>query len=138
VSKGKYLGEIMSSLFERAARCKLRFPSSKGQLSVEDLFDLNLNSLDNIAKNVNKQLKQESEESFIQEKSSVSTQLELQLDIVKHVISTKIATQEANKKRAETLAQKSQIQDILMRKQSQELENKSPEELQAMLNSLSV
>ena len=121
------------SLFERAVRNKIRFSSSKGLLSVEDLFDLSLTSLDNIAKNVNKQIKAEAEESFIQQKSKASSELELQLDLLKYIISDKIAIQEANKKRAETLAKKSQIEDILLRKKSQQLEDLPVEELEKML-----
>lgn len=123
------------SIFEKAAKQKLRFTSNKGLLSVEDLFDLSLTSLDNIAKTVNRKLKDEAEESFIQKKSSSSTELELQLEILKHIIKHKIDTEEANKKRAETIAKKQQIEQILMRKKSQELENLSTEELEAMLNS---
>lgn len=125
------------SLFEKAAKCKLRFASTKGQLSVEDLFDLSLESLDNIAKNVNRQLKAETEESFIEKKSKSSTELELKLEILKSIIATKIATQEANRKRAETLAKKSQISEILMKKEVGDLENKSVEELKKMLEEVS-
>jgi len=122
------------SLFEKAAKQKLRFNSNKGQLTVEDLFDLSLTSLDNIAKAVNRKLKDEVEESFIQKKSTASTELELQLDILKYIIEYKTSVEEANKKRAETVARKHQIEEILMRKKSQELEDLSVDELQAMLN----
>jgi spore cortex formation protein SpoVR/YcgB (stage V sporulation) len=122
------------SLFEKAAKQKLRFNSNKGQLTVEDLFDLSLTSLDNIAKAVNRKLKDEVEESFIQKKSTASTELELQLDILKYIIEYKTNVEEANKKRAETVARKHQIEEILMRKKSQELEDLSVDELQAMLN----
>jgi len=121
------------SLFERAAKCKLRFHTSKGLLAVEDLYDLSLNSLDTVAKTINRQIKAESEESFIEAKSKVSTELELALDILKVVIADKIATQESNKKRAETIAKKAQIQDILLRKKTQSLEELSVEELESML-----
>ena len=119
-------------MFERAAKCKLRFQSNKGLLSTEDLFDVSLTGLDSIAKGVNKQLKEEVEESFIEKKSNVSSELELRLDILKHVIAYKMAVMDANKKRAETIAKKAQIEDILLRKKSEKLENMSEEELVAM------
>mgnify|MGYP001564962648 CR=1 FL=1 len=119
-------------MFEKAAKCKLRFQSNKGVLSTEDLFDLSLTSLDLIAKNVNRQLKAEAEESFIEKKSDSSSEMELRLDILKHVIAYKMDVAEANKKRAETIAKKSQIEDILLRKKSEKLENMSEEELVAM------
>lgn len=123
-------------MFERAAKCKLRFQSSKGSLSVEDLFDLSLTSLDNLAKDVNRQLKAEVEESFIEKKSTSSSELELRLDILKHVIAYKVGVAEASKKRAETLAKKSQIEDILLRKKSQQLEEMSVEDLQKLQEQL--
>lgn len=121
------------SIFERATRNKIRFASNKGLLSTEDLFDLSLTSLDNIAKSVNKQIKAESEESFIEQKSKASSELELQLDILKFIIADKLATQEANRKRAETNAKKSQIEEIILRKKSKELEDLPVEELEKML-----
>lgn len=121
-------------MFERAARIKLRFQSSKGVLSTEDLFDLSLTSLDSLAKSVNRQLKAEAEESFIEKKSSSSSVLELQLEILKHVIAEKLAVQEANAKRAETVAKNEQIKEILLKKKNQQLENMSVEELQAMIS----
>ncbi len=120
-------------MFERAVKMKLRFQSSKGVLSTEDLFDLSLTSLDSLAKSVNRQLKAEAEESFIEKKSSSSSVLELQLEILKHIIADKLAVQEANAKRAETVAKKAQIEEILLKKKSQQLENLSVEELTSML-----
>jgi hypothetical protein len=123
------------SLFEKAAKQKLRFNSNKGLLTTEDLFDLSLTSLDNIAKGIYKQLKDEAEVSFISKKSSASSELELKLDIVKYVIEYKVSLDEANKKRAETNARKQKIEEILLRKKETELENLSVEELTAMLQS---
>jgi Rps23 Pro-64 3,4-dihydroxylase Tpa1-like proline 4-hydroxylase len=123
-------------MFERAAKRKLRFMSNKGGLSVEDLYDLSLTSLDTLAKGVNRQLKAEAEESFIEKKSVTSSDLELQLEILKHVIADKMAVAEASKKRAETIAKKAQIEDILLRKKSQELEGMSVEDLQKLQESL--
>jgi 6-pyruvoyl-tetrahydropterin synthase len=123
------------SLFEKAAKQKLRFNSNKGLLNTEDLFDLSLTSLDNIAKGIYKQLKDEAEVSFISKKSSASSELELKLDIVKYVIEYKVSLDEANKKRAETNARKQKIEEILLRKKETELENLSVEELTAMLQS---
>ena len=40
------------NLFEMATRSKLRFPSTKGELSVEDLWDLSDKDLDVVYKNL--------------------------------------------------------------------------------------
>ncbi len=53
------------NIFENASKTKVRFETSKGEVSVEELWDLSLTSLDSIAKVISKELKEASEESFI-------------------------------------------------------------------------
>ena len=60
----------MDNLFLQATREKFRFESPKGDLSVEQLWDLPLTSrtgfdLDTVAKTVNADLKASNEESFV-------------------------------------------------------------------------
>lgn len=123
-------------IFERASRAKLRFPTTKGSLSTEDLWDLNLTSLDTIAKQANRRLKDEEEESFVTPKTKKASENQLQLDILKHIIASKVATEEANKKRAETNAQIARIEGIILEKQDKSLTEKSVDDLKAMLNEL--
>jgi DNA-binding phage protein len=123
-------------IFERASRAKLRFSTSKGQLSTEDLWDLSLTSLDTIAKATNKRLKEEAEESFIETKTKESSENQLQLDILKHVINAKLTAQEAAKKRADTMGQIAKIEAIIMENQDKSLKEKSVDELKTMLAEL--
>lgn len=123
-------------IFERASRAKLRFPTTKGSLSTEDLWDLNLTSLDTIAKQANRRLKDEEEESFVTPKTKKASENQLQLDILKHIIASKQATEEANKKRAETNAQIARIEGIILEKQDKSLTEKSVDDLKAMLETL--
>lgn len=125
------------NIFERAARTKLRFHSTKGNLTTEDLFDLSLTSLDSLARSINSLLKAEGEESFIETKPEKNTVLELQLDILKHVIATKITALEAAKKGAETKAQIDTIKQLLVEKKSEALKSMSTEELEVKLAGLS-
>jgi len=66
------------SLFETASKNKLRFSSIKGNLTTEDLWDLPLTSksgricLDNIAKQLYKELKDSTEESFVLPKTIIN------------------------------------------------------------------
>ena len=82
-------------MFEKAARLKLRFDTPRGNLTVEDLWDIPLTgqqiSLDNVAKAVNKGLKASEEESFVAKPSSKDRVLSLKLDILKHVIRVRLA-----------------------------------------------
>ena len=126
----------MEQLFEKASRLKLRFKSQMGLITVEDLWDLNLTSLDSIAKDLNRQIKAEAEESFITVKSKANTALELAFDIVKHVIKVKLEEAEVKKLAAEKKARKAQIMELISQKQNEALSAKSIEELQAELDNL--
>ena len=127
-------------MFEQATKLKLRFSTDRGQLSVEDLWDLPLTGkalcLDNIAKSVNKALKETDEESFVTTRSKSNTELTLKLDILKHIISVKKAEKDAAKNAAENKARKEQLKGILARKQDAALENMSEEDLKKELEAL--
>lgn len=78
----------------------MRFPSSRGQITTEDLFSMPLKSgigfdLDSVAKAVNNGLKSLGEESFVDQGDAAQRNtLTEMLDVVKLVIDFK---QEANK-----------------------------------------
>lgn len=122
----------MENMFEYATRNKVRFPF-KGQISVEDLWDLRADDLDTVFKTLNRQVKQSKEESLLTTKTAEDTALDIQIAIVKHIFDIK--TQEANARLLdkERRAQKQKIMAILANKQEQELQNKSVDELQKML-----
>ena len=124
-----------NNLFIMATQQKFRFPF-KGQVSVEDLWDLNVRDLDSVFKALNSQMKQASEESLLAAKSSADRILEAKIGIVKFIVSTKLAEAEAKRIRAEQREKKNRIAEILADKQDEELRGKSVEELTAMLNSM--
>ena len=126
---------MVENIFEYATRNKVRFPF-RGLISVEDLWDLRLVDLDAIYKALNKQAKQENEESLLSEKSPVDEVLEVQIAIVKHIVSVKLAEKEAREKAAEKKAQKQKIMSIISAKQDEALQNSSIEELNKMLDAL--
>ena len=101
-----------TNIFEYATRNKVRFPF-KGMISVEDLWDLSLTNLDSIYKTLNKQIKQSEEESLLATKTNVDTELEVQVAIVKHIVSIKLEEQEAREKAAVKKAQKQKIMSII-------------------------
>ena len=122
-------------MFEVAVRSKMRFPY-KGQSSVEDLWDLDVNALDGVFKTLNGKVKVSQEESLLQTRSKESEELMLQIEIVKHIVSVKLAEAEARKNAEANRAKRQQILGILADKQESDLKNKTPEELQAMLAAL--
>lgn len=123
-------------MFEKASRMKLRYQTNRGVISVEDLWDLSLESLDAIAINLNKKLKESQTESFIKTKTKDTTELELKFNIVKHIIDVKLSEAEARKSAAEKRAKKQKLMDLIAKKQDAELEGKSVDELMKELAAL--
>ena len=126
---------MTTNIFEYAVRNKIRFPF-KGMISVEDLWDLSLTNLDSIYKTLNKEVKQSEEESLLTVKTSVDTELEVQIAIVKHIVSVKLEEQKAREKAAEKKAQKQKIMSIIATKEDEALHNSSLEDLKKMLDEL--
>ena len=127
-------------MFDKAARLKLRFPSPKGQLTTEDLWDLPLTamagrpSLDDTAKTIYKSLN-EGEVSFVSE-SKVDEKGRLCLEIVQHIIRVKQAERAAAADAYERSAKKQRVMEAIARKQDEQLTNASLEELQAIMDAL--
>ena len=127
----------MEKIFERATILKIRYQTQNGILMVEDLWDLPLDSkikanLNSIAIQLNRQIKDSGEESFIGN-SKVDPVLQLKFDIVKYIIDTKLSEAEA---KANSLAKKQYNEKILKlidEKEEEALKGKSPEELKQML-----
>jgi hypothetical protein len=123
-------------MFEQATKQKVRFQTIKGHLSTEDLWDLPLIELNVLAKELNRSLKGLEDEDFITTDTKLNREKELfqlKFDVVRHVIAVKIEERDA-KTRAKELAERNKlIQEIIFNKQNAELENKSVEELKAML-----
>lgn len=124
-----------NEMFVTATRNKFRFPF-RGQISVEDLWDLSVENLDSVYKTLNSQVKKAKEESLLNTKSREDEIIEMQIEIVKYIVCVK--QDEAAKKVAakEKKARKQRILEVLAAKEDADLQNKSPEELQAMLSEL--
>lgn len=129
-------------MFEKASRAKFRYPSTKGELTTEQLWDMPLTSkngfdLDSVAKELNKQLKAQAEESFVTTSSNpLKTRLADQLSVVVAVIKTKQAENAAAVTQASRRKEKEQLLDILHDKKMQELSGLSTEELEARIAAL--
>mgnify|MGYP003407086937 CR=1 FL=1 len=128
----------MEKLFTDASRLKLRFNTVVGVLSVEDLWDLPLESknkvnLDSIAINLHRELKDTKEESFIS-KSKANPILEMKLDIVKYIIGVKLQESEDRAKAKVKSEQRAKIADLIEEKQNESLKSLSLDELKALYN----
>lgn len=130
------------NLFLLASRKKFRFPSDRGDLTVEQLWDIPLTSrsgfsVNNIAIAVNNELKSLEEESFVETSQNPRRDdLRAMLDILKSVIAIR---QEEAKKRseaAERASMREQIKEAIEIKKREGLASASLEELQSKLAEL--
>jgi hypothetical protein len=130
------------NIFEQATKLALRFPSTKGDLTTEQLWDLPLQAkdnfdLDSVAKAINKRLKDISDESFVSTKvSAAQTIAELKLEVVKHVIAVRLEEADDNRKRAARVAEKNKLLGILGDKQDEALKTLTPEEIKKRIAEL--
>lgn len=122
-----------TNIFEEATKKKFRFPY-KGQCSTEDLWDLGLRDLDSIFKSLNEARKEATKESLLDEKSPQDIELEDKIAIVKYIVSFKKSEIAERAVAKEKKAYDQKIMEIIARKENQELENLSIEELKARLS----
>ena len=133
----------IEKLFIKASRQKFRFASHKGQLTVEQLWDLPLrprsaNSvcLNTVAQTCHNDLNQQDELDFIGGTKADNSVFQDKFDIVMHVISVKKTEEQAVRDALAKREQKQKLMGILANKQDADLQGKSTEEIQAMIDSL--
>lgn len=131
--KGKYIME--KNLFEIATRNRYRF-NYKGVMTVEDLWSLGVKDLDAIFKTLNRQKKVADEDSLLATKSAADTELANKIELVKYIVSVKLAEAEDRKNAAEKKEQRDKILAIMAKKQDAKLENMDVSELEAELAKL--
>ncbi len=131
------------SIFQQASRSKLRFATQLGQLSTEDLWDLPLTStkgvsLKSIATDLQLQVSAQplKELDFFDVPEATDITLQLRFDIVKHIVTTRVAESRDKSAEAAKETKRAQLQALINDKLQDELKNKSVEELQAELASL--
>lgn len=123
------------NIFEMATRGKYRFPY-RGQVSIEDLWDLSVSSLDTIFKTLNSQFKATKEESLLEVRSEEDEILRTQIEIVKYIVAVKQVEANARLREKERREQRQKIMSIMASKQEEALAGKSVDELQKMLDEL--
>lgn len=127
----------MTNLFKIAARRRTRFPSDRGDLTVEQLYQLPLAGLDNVARTINTELRSLTEDSFVELKPDPRKgQLQDALDLVKEVIADVQADADRAAKRQQKAALRRTLTDALARKQDEALSAASLEDIQKQLAAL--
>ena len=110
------------NLFELATRCKYRFPY-RGQITIEDLWDLRPTDLDSVFKTLNAEAKKASEESLLEPKTEKDEELSNKIEIIKYIVSTKLAEQAAKESEKANKEKKQKLLAIKARREEAALEN---------------
>ena len=121
------------NIFEQATRLKLRISTSKGLLSVEQVWSLSMTDLADAIKSHKQEVKKDDDLDFLTEVfSKVDEKTQLSFDILKSVYLTK---KQENADAATKVAAKqhnAKIDALIAQKQEKELEGLSIEELKAL------
>lgn len=120
-------------MYKEALQKKLRFKTNKGMITTEDLFDLSLQNLNTLAIMLDKKVSEAPKKSFIEKLPAEENDDELRFSIVKDVINIKLKARKDNIDKAQVDARNKRIAELIARKEDEALENKSIEELRAMI-----
>lgn len=122
-------------MYKQASQLKLRFQTPKGQLTVEQLWDLSMTDLSTTIKAMKKVLKKSDDDDlgFLEEDSKVDKVMELAFNILKDVYITKKEAAKAIREAAEIKAHNQKILTLIADKEEESLKGKSIEELKNML-----
>ncbi len=122
----------MNNIFKLAAKNKFRFPY-KGNISIEDLFDLTTTELDKVYKELMSQTKN-SGDSLLDVESNEDRELNIKIEIVKEIFNDKIQEMRIQELALVEKQKRERIKEIIAKKKDEDLSSKSIEELEAMLN----
>lgn len=122
-------------IYKQAAQLGLRFATSKGSLSVEQLYHLKQTDLTTCIKNQGKIIRGSDNDglSFLDEASTVDKTEQLRFDILKDVYLTNKAEAEERRTALDRKKNNEKIMQLIEQKKEGKLQEKSIEELEAML-----
>jgi hypothetical protein len=121
-------------MYKQASQLKLRFLTTVGQLSVEQLWGLSQTQLSNAIKAVKKVLKKNDDDelSFLEDTNVVDVENQLRFDILKDVYLTKKKESEEIRNAAEVKAHNQKIDTLIAEKKDGQLKEMSIEQLEKL------
>ena len=132
----------MNDLFVTASRQAWRFPSTRGELTTEQLWSMPLLAkngfdLNSVARGLNQEVKDLGEESFVETRSNPArSTAEGKLELVKSIIAVRQEENRLAEQRAQRAVERARILDALAARDNEELTKASKEELLARLAQL--
>jgi len=130
-------------LFAQATRSKLRFTTVRGQVSVEDLWDMPLTSkdgfnLNQVGKAVQGQLKDAGDDlvPVTMTPTAEDKRNTLRLDVIKAIIAVKVEETDRAKKAAARAAERERLVELLAKKQDEKMAGMSEAEIKRKLKAI--
>lgn len=123
------------SIYKLASQLGIRFQTSQGPLTVEQLWSLKITALSNLVKATKKALNKDNDNelSFLDDDITVNQEDQLRFDIAKDIYLTKKAENEAIRTTQDKKAFEQKILNLIAEKQEDSLKGKTIEELEALL-----
>lgn len=119
--------------FKEASRQALRFVTSKGNLTTEQLWDLKLPELDVLAVSLEIQAENSGKKSFLKATTAKDKIAKLKFNIVLDILTTKAEEQAEASKKKEDKAHNEKIYALIAEQDEKDLKGKTKEELLTML-----
>ena len=120
-------------MYKQASKSKLRIETSRGALSIEQIWDLPLAELDKLAVELEEKTKTSATKSFIAEKTTEDATAQLKFDIVLDILKTKMEANKAALDQKKKKENNQKIHALIERKKENKMEEMSVEELEKML-----
>lgn len=124
-----------TNIFEVATRKKFKF-DFRGQQPVEELWELSVENLDIIFKGLNSQLKAVKQESLLETKTQKDEELEMKIEIVKHIVKVKLSEAKARENTQAKKEERQKLLEALNEKNNEDIKSMSKEEIQKKLAEL--
>ncbi len=121
------------SNFKQASKEKLRIQTSKGPLSVEQLWDLSVTELDALAVSLEEEYAKSGKKSFLVAKSVKDKTAKLKFDVVLEILTDKVEDADLAKQKREDKEHNEKIFAIIEQKQDAALGNKTIAQLKKEL-----
>jgi len=119
--------------YKKASQLKLRFQTSRGSLTTEQLWELPLTELDTLAVSLEEAHKNSKGKSFLEKRTTKDSTIKLQFDIVLDVLQTKLEESEILREAKEIKEHNQKILVKISEAKDKELNGKTVKELEAML-----
>lgn len=120
-------------MYKEASKQQLRITTTKGLLSVEQLWSLSIDELDRLAIKLQEEYDSSKGKSFVNKKSTKDKTTKLRFDIVLDVLNTKVEEREKSQTAAADRLHNQTIIARIQKNKDKELDNLSTAELEKLL-----